>query len=427
MANGVRTAVRFEVLNGSTPNTYKIVVTNTITKASLVYDPAGPWGRITNSMAGVRTRLERIQTNLGGTPSPSQLALALTELTDYGLQKFREFVGDDSVRRAATIAAFVREAESLMQAGTDDQTVMQIELEGPDEILVPLELFPLFDEQVVYPTSDIMEILNAARSLVGFRASIRRVASWREMPTDQRLRRNLKTSLGLFIHWELPGALSELNWFAADSRIMFDQARPDRAKTWGRLVAPWLVNTSSKERISEVATRIANPPATFFGAGDQVTQQLVHFSCHCDTSSEDTADHHLILGSGNTFKVSMQSLSRARSRSKSGDGALGFINACKGGDVRYGLPFSIPSQFLQVLGYRAIVAPIVDIDDRGAADMSSLFYAALLSTQTRSRDGMSVGSALLAARCELLKFRCTPIGLAYLCHGETDLYISDGA
>jgi hypothetical protein len=220
-----------------------------------------------------------------------------------------------------------------------------------------------------------------------------------------------RIDVAMYWNWSLGGARREKQQMAREPLISLLDPKPERRRYTG-----W-----SEEERQGIVRSIAVPPQRILRGGRQLPVQIMHFACHCDTSSAADGRHFLELGgSSPNLKVALDDLTGVLPREYPWDecGPLAFVNACAGAYWSHENPSSFPARYLGQLGYRAFVGPSIAIDDQAAADFASRFYQSLLQGRA------SVGSSLVNARNDFLTEALNPLGLAYICYGESELRIA---
>jgi hypothetical protein len=271
----------------------------------------------------------------------------------------------------------------------------------------------MFNVAPSFSVSTLEDLTFAVASFAGFTASVRRIVGWRKVPRNLDLERDDKLDIQFFWNTTLRGVRYELDMMTIKPGISILGPLPEKKWWWKRI---------SLEEHEDIVRRIVSPPHRVFSDGRQVAAPVVHFACHCDTGSQIAGQHMLVLGG--SFRRSMQitldklttALARLGTRDAQREGPLAFVNACGGTNIAYDKSSSIPQHYLSQLGYRGVVGPLIAINDGVASEFAEVFYEELL-------DGHALGVALVRARRRYLEEMLSPIGLAYVCFGESDLRI----
>ncbi|MFC8045242.1 CHAT domain-containing protein [Nocardia sp. NPDC057353] len=304
-------------------------------------------------------------------------------------------------------AELIRELQlfwtSAVPAWRNPDHVAVVECLGDANHLLPLEYLPLFDMGAC--TDDVsgrVEFAEQCRSFVGFSCVVRRrVLPIRIPPGGHGLRMDADGKLVLrYLHHDtLVGAAREYTWFTTDGSATLALRGP---------------HPQPGQRGTDLVERIYDPES----------DQVQHFSCHCDTTAPDPFDYRLELrGAGRDLELTLgdlgEHLVRLGATADRGAPAMPLIvlNACGSSRIDPSTSISFPQVFLEN-GNRGCIGTEVAIPDEEAAEFSRVFYRELL-------DGADVGLAAHRARSHLLHVFTNPIGLAYTVYGDTDLAITE--
>ncbi|UGT61882.1 CHAT domain-containing protein [Nocardia asteroides] len=281
--------------------------------------------------------------------------------------------------------------------------VAVVECLGDTDRLLPLEYLPFFDMGCC--TDEIggrADFVASCRSFVGFSCIVRRRVLPIPVPAPGHglaVDTDGKVVLRYLHHDTLIGAAREYKWFTTDGSAKLSLRGP---------------YPNSEQRGLDIAERIYDPES----------DQIQHFSCHCDTTAPDPLDYRLELrGAGRDLDLTLGELGEHLVRFGATvdrgirDMPLVVLNACGSSRVDPSSSISFPQVFLQN-GNRGCIGTEIAIPDEEAAEFSRVFYRELL-------EGGSVGVAAHRSRNHLLHDFTNPIGLAYTVYGDTDLAITE--
>lgn len=304
-------------------------------------------------------------------------------------------------------AELIRELQQFWNSAVptwrNPEHVAVVECLGDAAHLLPLEYLPLFDMgRCTEKVAGRDEFVGHCRSFVGFSCIVRRrVLPVRIPPGDHHLRVDADGKLVLrYLHHDsLVGAAREYKWFTNDGSAAVSLRGP---------------HPQPGQRGADIADRVYNPES----------DQVQHFSCHCDTTAPEPFDYRLELrGAGHDLDLTLgelgEHLVRLGATAERGPRGMPLVvlNACGSSRVDPLSSISFPQVFLEN-GNRGCIGTEIAIPDEEAAEFSRVFYRELL-------DGASVGVAAHRARNHLLHVFTNPIGLAYTVYGDTDLALTE--
>ncbi|MEU4251925.1 CHAT domain-containing protein [Amycolatopsis sp. NPDC026612] len=280
---------------------------------------------------------------------------------------------------------------------------------------LPLELMPVVgDEHQIVPADPFGLADQCVSRFLGLRFVIHRFGqSTRPGPSNLALRAaGERGTVVLAPYWnekvgKVRAELAELTGFGY---LAVRDPQPDRGA---------LDQASPQEHIARLLIRDR--------AG---REEIVHVAAHCEAPDSDPAVLHAMVFGVKTFpwkfesvRVSVSDLANAEEnvwyddRPGLPDGPLAFLNACRTAGSSFSDYTSIPEMLLNAY-YRTVVSPLVTVNSAPAMVIAKYFYEALGQRRT-------VGGALRWARVKLLEEHGNPLGLAYCCHGESRLRITE--
>lgn len=298
----------------------------------------------------------------------------------------------------------------------EDKALPRIEVNTLLENFIPMEFLPLFNMTEPKEIRSLPDLYDVARSFLGFSVVVKRSDLRLSAAKLQRLMLDNKERLPIkFFRYEgLAGVRKEIEFF----------------KDWEKhidLEGPW-PNAQYKAQEFEkmFADHIWNFHCRLDGNNRDCADQIHHFSCHCDTKSDDSANYHVELGhdSQTRRKVTIGKL-QARFAELQVAGPqrcpdlpppFVFFNACGSSKIKPGEMASFPRLFFTI-GSRGFIGAETRIPDQVAAEFSKYFYTKLLG-------GFPLGDAVQAAKQMLLTRYNNPLGVLYTVYADSDLAVS---
>ena len=279
---------------------------------------------------------------------------------------------------------------------------------------VPLELLPILDEGSSFSAPDAMELeKQAKRCFLGLQFAVRRFRLVdNAVPADLHLRRkgtgrDQQVSVAPYWYEGLKRVKEEVSML--DSLSHYKTSIPEPSRDLLAVPGP-------EDRIAKM-----------FVLGRQGKEEIVHVTAHCNAPAEiSPLEHRIVLGAKVWWGIRMQEVSlsvgalaeavRPLPGRDTPDGPLAFISACGAANFRFDSPASIPDALLSC-GYRAVVSSMVSLHVDPAFAMARAFYSELCKA--------TVGGALVEASSKMIREHCNPIGLTYLCLGESRLRLEE--
>ena len=220
---------------------------------------------------------------------------------------------------------------------------------------------------------------------------------------------------------------------------LFHDASLEAAQLEGRLLAelrprieiegPWPQHDLAEDELKNTLLRHLFDPATAVDGGRRrVPDQVQHFACHCDTTSDDADQYSIHLGAAEadgtyvSLKDIRIGLARVAEETLSDDPVaeqpalpLVFLNACGSAAIDYRATPSFPARFLAA-GNRGFIGTETNIPDVFAARFAERFYSRLL-------DREPAGQALNGAKWDMIETMRNPLGILYTMYADPDLRI----
>lgn len=342
-------------------------------------------------------------------PSRQRAATSLNEIRGLGRTLLTALLG---ARRGYFVRQFIDFFEAV-ERRTPGGVTPVLTVDSP--VNVPFELMPVVgDENQIVPADAFGLADQCVSRFLGLRFVIHRFGqSTRPGPNNLALRvSGERSTVALAPYWnekvgKVRAEVAELTGFGY---LSVRDPQPDRST---------LVQASPKEHIARLLIR------------DRLDrEEIVHVAAHCEAPDSDPAVLHAMVFGVKTYpwkfetvRVSLSDLANAEENLWYGDrpglpdGPLAFLNACRTAGNSFSDYTSIPDMLLDAY-YRAVVSPLVSVNSAPATVMARYFYEALGERRT-------VGGALRWARVKLLEEHGNPLGLAYCCHGESRLRITE--
>ena len=280
------------------------------------------------------------------------------------------------------------------------KTPRVVEVSSPDDFGYPFELIPWHRAG-----DDIQDPALRARTLLGMSAIVRRrlgglpqSGGTGPIPNDPRL------PITVFQHPKFATKESEADYLN-DARNIVE------------VYGPW----PGAAGLGELAAvhHLLDSRYSLDGLARTAPVSILHFACHCDTTSNNSFDHRIEVG-GDYGGILLGELKAAASEPEAWNALtprpLVFLNACGSAVPQLASRVSFPAFFLsqESLG---VVGTLCDISTDVAAHFAAVFYAALLR-------GCTVGEAMYDARWHLMDRHRNPLGLLYTYYGNPDLKVA---
>jgi hypothetical protein len=352
------------------------------------------------------------------------LRKALTDIHDIAGDdlELKPDKSDESVDRLLTLARRVRwglfrdTSQQEIQAADRLRSLAALDPEVPPrvvEVSTP-EGYGYPFELLAWHTADrdIRDPALRARAFLGMSAIIRRRLRWvDEWNGLQRIGHTKTLPITVFRSPDLKAAQEEADYLS-DAQ--------DVAKVYG----PWPKRNDLKkiEELKKLAAvrHVLDSRSSLGGPGPADAAAVLHFSCHCNTTSNISDDHNINIGGGNhgiielgdlkTYADDPDAMNSEKPR------PLIFLNACGSTVPHLASRVSFPEFFLDRKSI-GVVGPLCDISDEVAAHFSSVFYEALFK-------GRTIGEAVYDARWHLMDRHRNPLGLLYTFYGNPDLKVA---
>lgn len=299
--------------------------------------------------------------------------------------------------------------QAAIPAWRNDAYTPVVDCLGDEDHLIPLEFLPLFDMAGCDEgISGRAGFVRACRSFVGFSCVVRRHILPVPVAGDNNIVAEANGRLVLrYLHDEgLSGAKIERLWLSSNAaaRVLLLGPYPDHDQT-----------------LADLAAQIFNPSKS---SAYPHSDNIQHFSCHCDTTPARPVDYELkLFGTGRELRATLGELGdvlvRQAADEPRGEQSMPLIvlNACGSSKVDPLSSMSFPKLFLKN-GNRGFLGTEIAIPDEEAAEFSIAFYRSLLMRQE------PFGLAAHRARTHLLEEFGNPIGIAYSVYGNTDLIVT---
>jgi len=273
----------------------------------------------------------------------------------------------------------------------------------------PWELLPLFASDGPVAINDQMSLEEACRQFLGFNAIVeRRAPEWAEGRSFLSAWGKLPVRFIYDARYE--GALEEVGFLLSRDHVYLEGPYP-------RCV--------TDPEAPSLARQIAEPRIGVDGKARDVSDEIVHISCHCETSPGSSSSEFALHLSDEDGKCVVILLDQIRAEimdhwrarySATGvrdELPLVFLNAC-GTAV---MDPAVASSFVKLFcdnKNRCVIATTANVPDRIAASVSRSFYQELFR-------GLEVGSALHSAKWRLLQDYRNPLGIVYCIYASAGL------
>jgi hypothetical protein len=384
--------------------------------------------------------------NLGTTEAVKGVQESLREVLDGFKDECSDLDEDDNVQWTALEEAFAQlltKGRSLVDQllgvnGAELASILEgllpgwkdpegrgrtVEVICDPALLLPIEFLPLlgYDEEPA-PASNYLGLYDNASRFLGFSCFVRRhirsspVAHPRLNRTGERaiLADGPALRVGLFLYSGLEGAPEE--------RTALAKYAP-RLKVLG----PWPEAggprdaAATRAAVAQLAKRIV----ALQEASDGPLPHLLHFACHCYTTSATNFEIELQAPGDEEVTVSLDHLAAAvqlrdaRLRKalvplEGREPPLVFMNACGSSAIEPRTARSLPGFFVDK-GFLGFLGTETAIPDEFASAFSHAFYSDFV-------DGVPLGRALHRARWRMLERNRNPLGLLYTAYVDAEIY-----
>lgn len=340
---------------------------------------------------------------------------ALVYLHGLGAQLNRQLFGDGRYE----VEKFVRKAcPTWRQSGSEGYVPPLVEVTTGSDHVLPFEFIPFFDttKPDIENKDELtlkQELPQLAARFLGFSTIVYRKFLQFSGPAAETIENLPRMSLRFFQHAGLEGAREDKEFFTA-------------AK-WLDLRGPW-PEQSLEEGVfvSSLAAQLWNAATLSLNPG-QSTDEIQHFSCHCDTEQQHSASYSLLLahkrdrwGHNSLRRATIGNLEREfgvyDERPSGITYPLVFLNACGSSKLTSNGVSSFPKLFLRMKGNRGVVGTETSIPDVFASAFSRKFYLNLIH-------GATLGEAMFQTTWRLLKQYKNPLGILYTIYADPELKV----
>ncbi|GAA0503957.1 hypothetical protein Ade02nite_35200 [Paractinoplanes deccanensis] len=347
--------------------------------------------------------------------SAEELAAPLEAMSNKGRLLGQRLAGGSSDRFGEIRAAFRRSWPGWANPSRDDIPVVQFVAHDPS---FPVELLPVFSNEVIHHLDNDGELATAAQRFLGFSAVVRRVAPETGCTPDV-LRNKQRLPIQFLRYLEPPrGLRKKRQWSGFEQEQVF-------LASLGEVLAvdgPWPMSPVTREEVAERVTAALFDPSRGLGGAGGTPAELIHFACHCETEDRIDDDYELILTDekGERLPITLEQIqtgydSLVGRGPKPGQRAPVILNACGTSTVNPWSGLSFQRWFLDN-GHRAFIGTQAAIPDDVAADFAERFYRYLLG-------GHTFGESLVLARRQLLADTRSLLGLLYVLFGNDLLQV----
>lgn len=314
------------------------------------------------------------------------------------------------------------EAENLFRSACPEWAAYKLGADRPPPRLIlvktkasygiPFDILPFFGVGRPGIPGNMDELGRLASQFLGFSAIVRRELG--PAPRNPaRLDNYDKLPVKFFRHAWLTTVDREEQFFHSKLAIKLDGPWP-KAKLTG----------SFTMQLAQLM--LSGPPQLTSNGGRSRSDQILHFSCHCDTTNRNAESYEIRLAYGNEifgkeYSAPLSELKDAlieiiREHGTT-HGPLIFLNACGSASVDPSTAGSFPDLFTNPhFGFLGFIGTEVEMPDAFASAFTCEFYSALLS-------GLSLGSALYEARWNLVRERKNPLGLMYSLYADPEIRV----
>ncbi len=298
---------------------------------------------------------------------------------------------------------------------SETDALPRVEVNALLENFIPMEFLPLFNMTEPEEVKNLSDLYKVASSFLGFSVVVKRADTRLGAAKLQNLMlENVpKLPIKFFRYDGLAGVRKEMEFFQHwEEHIDLEGPWPD-------------VHHPAQEFEKLFADHIWHFRRRFDGNDRESADQIHHFSCHCDTKSDDSANYHVELGHDPQTR---RKVTIGKLNARFGELAAGgdrcpdspppfvFFNACGSSKIKPGEMASFPRLFFTI-GSRGFIGTETRIPDQVAAEFSKYFYTKLLS-------GYPLGDAVQAAKRMLLTRYNNPLGVLYTVYADPDLVVS---
>lgn len=316
---------------------------------------------------------------------------------------------DESYSRFDLMCKFIREACDTWNLGLSRPPFVHIVSDLEQH--VPWEAMPIFDTRTKLSATTKLELQDEVRCFMGFGAVVERKIPHSEEHGDI-LDATGYLQVRFFIDASFDGADAELGFFdSCGERVRVEGPYP---------------SGDEDDHTPTVGQQLRDPTIGVHGDPLERPDQVVHFSCHCDTDGRSSwHDYELRLAAetGQSKNLSLWDLhveigQATPWRHPDGDRLmpLVFVNACGSTTMDPHSAASILTPFAKNQN-RGLVGTMARIPDGFASQFSKVFYRELFS-------GLTIGMALHKARWRMLQDSDNPMGLLYAHFGDAGLRVA---
>lgn len=341
-------------------------------------------------------------------------AKALVYLHGLGVQLNRQLFGN----RRYDVEDFVKKAcPTWRESGSDGHVPPLVEVTTGSDHVLPFEFIPFFDttEPDIENKDEVtlkQELPQLAARFLGFSAIVYRRFLQFPGPSAETIENLPRMKLRFFHHAGLEGAREDKEFFTV-------------AK-WIDLRGPWPEQSLEEPSfVSDLAAQLWNASTVPLNPS-QSTDEIQHFSCHCDTEQTHSANYSLLLahkrdrlGHNSLRRASIGKLEQkfgGYPRRTPGIYPLVFLSACGSSKLTPNGVTSFPKFFLGLEGNRGVVGTETSIPDVFAAAFTRKFYLNLIQ-------GATLGEAMSQTTWQLLKRYKNPLGILYTIYADPELKV----
>jgi hypothetical protein len=282
---------------------------------------------------------------------------------------------------------------------------------------IPVELLPLFRYKPPNPIKNHRDLQSVAQSFLGFSTIVKRMIRGNPPWSCRALENVPRLPLKFFQYYGLAGARNEAAFFLSN-RKHFDLDGD----------GPWPNKKLPPNFVEILANHLWNPTMGFAGGARQPPDQILHFSCHCDTSAELPSDYKLRLGSlgflgVQPYDVTLDELEDNFTQ-LSYDGFINnkarplvFFSACEPSNLDPAGFGSFLNLFInKKYFYLGCIGPEAAIPDSFAEGFTKQLYRRLL-------EGDPLGEAIHKVRWEMLRKFLNPLGILYSAYADPEIHV----
>jgi hypothetical protein len=305
------------------------------------------------------------------------------------------------------------------RAGWDQQTLVPttVQIDSSFRDVIPFDLLPLLDLDLPdrnMQSGTFDSIAQAANCFLGFASVVERKLRGTTVGTDRTATAPMvghpKLRLQFFRYSGLNGAREEEDFFRNHPSIDLD--------------GPWPLGRAKNPRFAEeLVSNLLDPSRTFDGRPQASFDQITHFACHCDTTSDNDEEYSITLAGAGIWPaeqtITIRELQDRFARfdppisAKSSPLPLVFFNACGSSSIDPASIASFPELFL-AYNHRGFIGSETKIPDGFAAAFSKAFYKEFLANRR-------LADSVYLARWSTLRDLRNPLGLLYSVYADGGL------